>query len=471
MKELIKTSAYFILLFVISFLFSGCAGPKVTPVEARSIAKEAYIYGFPLIDNYRILHAYFVDTNNPEYKAPINVIKNMPKVYTPEDKAIQTPNSDTPYSMALLDLRSEPVVLIVPPIEKNRYFSVQLIDVYTANFDYLGSRTTGNEGGAYMIAGPGWKGEKPESVKKIINSETELVMAAYRTQLFHPEDLENVIKIQEGYKVLTLSEFLKTPAPKPAEKIDFIQPLTAEAQKTSPEVFNVLNFILRFCPVHPSEKELMTRFARIGIGADKEFNADNLSADLKEAISEGIKDAWKELEDFQKSELATGKVTSGDLFGTREYLKNNYLYRWAAVVLGIYGNSKQEAMYPIYLTDENGQPLDGTTNKYTLHFNAGQFPPVHAFWSVTMYELPSSLLVANPINRYLINSPMLPQLKLDKDGGLTIYIQNESPGKENESNWLPAPKSSFMAVLRVYWPKEEALNGTWKNPPMQLVKK
>lgn len=459
------------MLFVIAFLFSGCSGTKVTPEEARSIAKEAYIYGFPLVDNYRIMHAYFIDENNPEYKAPINQIRNLLKVYTPEDMAVQTPNSDTPYSFALFDLRSEPVILVVPPIEKERYFSIQLIDAYTANFDYIGSRTTGNDGGAFMIAGPNWKGEQPQGVKKVIHSETELAFAAYRTQLFSPEDLDNVKKIQEGYKLLKLSEFLNTPSPKPAEKIDFIQPLTSEAQKTSLEVFNILNFMLRFCPVQPSEKELMARFARIGIGAGKDFIPDKFSADLKEAFSAGIKDAWKELADFQKSEIQTGKVTSGDLFGTREYLKNNYLYRWAAVVLGIYGNSKEEAIYPVYLTDENGQPLDGTNNKYTLHFKAGKFPPANAFWSVTMYKLPSSLLVANPINRYLINSPMLPQLKLDKDGGLTIFIQNQSPGKEKESNWLPAPKSTFMAVLRIYWPKEEALNGTWKNPPMQLVKK
>ena len=134
-----------------------------------------------------------------------------------------------------------------------------------------------------------------------------------------------------------------------------------------------------------------------------------------------------------------GKVTSGDVFGTREYLKNNYLYRMAAAVLGIYGNSKQEAMYPLYGVDSDGQKLTGA-NKYTLHFANGQLPPVNAFWSLTMYKMPESLLVANPINRYLINSAMLPQLKKDADGGLTLYIQNESPGKDKEANWLPAPK-------------------------------
>ena len=186
---------------------------------------------------------------------------------------------------------------------------------------------------------------------------------------------------------------------------------------------------------------------------------------MKTAIEQGMADAWADLENLEKQKFDTGEVTSGDLFGTREYLKNNYLYRMAAAVLGIYGNSKQEAMYPVYAVDADGQKLDGANN-YTVHFAPGQLPPVNAFWSLTMYELPQSLLVANPINRYLLNSPMLPQFVKDADGGLTFYVQNESPGKDKEPNWLPAPKGPFFIAMRLYWPKEAALDGTWKQPPM-----
>lgn len=136
-----------------------------------------------------------------------------------------------------------------------------------------------------------------------------------------------------------------------------------------------------------------------------------------------------------------------------------------AAVAGIYGNAKHQAMYPIYGTDADRQKLNGA-NRYILHFAPGQLPPVNAFWSLTMYELPASLLVANPINRYLINSPMLPELKKDADGGLTLLIQKESPGKDKESNWLPAPQGPFVMFMRLYWPKEEALNGKWKAPPL-----
>jgi hypothetical protein len=451
---------------VISCSYSvGQTQTSVTPAEARAIAKEAYIYGFPMVDSYRIQHAYFVNQNNPEYKAPWNQIRSFSRVFTPEDKAVQTPNSDTPYSFLGMDLRAEPIILTVPRIEKKRYFSIQLIDAYTFNFNYIGSRATGNDGGSFLIAGPNWKGSAPKGVKKVIRAETDIVIAAYRTQLFNPDDIENVKKVQAAYKVQPLSAFLGQPAPKVAPAINFMQPLTPDTQKTSLEFYNILNFVLQFCPTHPSEKNLMARFAKIGIGAGKTLNADNLSPELKAAMQEGMADAWQALAQLQKK-MDAGEVTSGDTFGTREYLKNNYLYRMAAAVVGIYGNSKQEAMYPLYFADGDRQKLNGA-NRYTVRFAPGQLPPVSAFWSLTMYELPSSLLSANPLNRYLLNSPMLPQFKRDADGGLTLLIQNESPGPDKETNWLPAPKGAFFMVMRLYWPKDVALKGKWTAPPLK----
>jgi hypothetical protein len=437
----------------------------VSPAEARAIAKEAYIYGFPVVDSYRIEYGYFVDRQDPEFKAPWNQIVNIPRVYTPADTAIQSPNSDTPYSWLGMDLRAEPIVLTVPPIEKERYFTVQLIDAYTFNFAYIGSRTTGNGGGSFLVAGPGWKGATPKGVKKVILSDTEFVLAAYRTQLFNPGDLDNVKKVQAGYKAEPLSAFLGTAAPKAAPVIDFIKPLPPAEEKTSPQFFNILNFILQFCPTVPSEKALMARFARIGVGAGKTLDVSKLSPEMKTAIEQGMADAWVACGGVQQ-QWAAGKVSSGDLFGSRESLKNNYLYRMTAAALGIYGNSKQEALYGFYATDEAKQELNGA-NRYTLRFAPGQLPPVNAFWSLTMYEWPQKLLVANPINRYLINTPMLPQLKRDADGGVTLLIQNESPGKDKEANWLPAPKGPFAMALRLYWPKEAAVDGKWKQPPVK----
>jgi hypothetical protein len=440
------------------------AQTSVTPAEARAIAKEAYIYGFPMVDSYRIQYDYFQDRTNPEFKAPWNHIANIPRVATPADTTAQTPNADTPYSWLGLDLRAEPIVLTMPVIEKDRYFTVQLIDAYTFNFAYIGSRATGNDGGSFLIAGPNWKGETPKGVREVIRSETEFIFAFYRTQLFNPADIDNVKKVQAGYKVQTLSDFAGTP-PKTAAAVDFIKPISRDAEKTSLELFNILNFVLRYCPTDPSEIDLMARFAKIGVGAGKDFDASKLSPEMKKAMEEGIADAWVDFNGLVKL-FDEGKVTSGEVLGTRAVLKNNYLYRMGAAVLGIYGNSKQEAMYPIYGIDSDGQKLSGA-NKYTLRFAKGELPPVNAFWSLTMYKMPASLLVANPINRYLINSPMLPQLKKDADGGLTLYIQYESPGKDKEANWLPASEGPFVMYMRLYWPKEAALDGKWIAPPLK----
>ena len=441
---------------------------SLAAAEARAIAKEATTYGFPLVDSYRIQYSYFVDRGSPEFKASWNTIVNNARVYTPDDKAIQTPNSDTPYSYVGADLRAEPLVLTVPAVESGRYYALQFIDMYTFDFAYVGSRATGNGAGSYLLAGPKWRGEKPKAIKSVIRSETEFAFVLYRTQLFSPGDIENVKKIQAGYKVQPLSEFLGKPAPAAPPAVDFIKPLTAEQERTSLEFFNILNFILQFCPTDPSEKALMARFAKISVGGGKPFDANSLSPEMRKAFEDGMADAWAAFREYKETQLDTGKKTSADGFGTRAALKNDYMSRMSAAVLGIYGNSKDEALYPVYFADSGGQKLDGA-NRYTLRFGPGELPPVNAFWSLTLYDLPASLLFANSLDRYLINSPMLPSLKRDADGGITLYVQNKSPGAEKESNWLPAPKGPFFTVLRLYWPKPAALTGKWKSPPLHRM--
>lgn len=457
------------IALLIAPLVSQAADPSLTPAEARRIARDAYVYGFPLVDSYRIQHSYFVDAANPEYKAPWNRIKNTPRVFTPDDKAIQTPNSDTPYSFIGFDLRSEPLVLTLPAIEADRYFSVQLIDAYTHNFAYLGSRTTGNGGGSFLIAGPGWKGKTPKGIAQVVRSETEFAFALYRTQLFDAADIEVVKGIQTKYRVQPLSQFLGKKPPKAAPPVAFIQPLTAEQQRTAPQFYDVLNFVLRYTPTHPTEQALMARFARLDIGAGRKFDFGSLSPDIQAAVRQGMADAWADFGAFKSGKIDTGIVTSGDLFGTREFLANDYLKRMTGAALGIYGNSKEEAIYPTYFIDADGKPLDGAANRYTLRLEPGRLPPVDAFWSLTLYELPSSLLSANPIDRYLINSPMLPGLKRDADGGITLYIQHDSPGVDKESNWLPAPNGPFWTILRLYRPQAAAYDGSWKQPPLRAA--
>lgn len=456
-----------VLLFATTISLASCSKKEaVTPAEVRAIAKEAYIYGYPMVDSYRIMHAYFVDGSNPEFKDDWNRIASSARVFTPEDKAIQTPNSDTPYSSLGADLRAEPLVLTMPAVDKNRYYSAQFIDLYTHNFAYVGSRATGNAAGAYLLAGPNWTGETPPGVQGLIRCETELAMVMYRTQLFGPNDLKNVEEIQRDYRVQPLSRFLGTEAPPVPEAIAFVQPLSVEEERTSLEFFNILNFILQFCPTHPSETALMARFAKIGVGAGLKFDAAGLKPEIRKAIEDGRADAWAAYDSLER-EIANGAPTSGDLFGTREYLNGNYLYRMAGAVNGIYGNSRDEAICPAYLTDSDGQPLDASAYRYELHFEPNQLPPVNAFWSITMYDAKKRLLVDNALDRYLINSAMLRGLDRDKDGGMTIYLQYASPGPSKQSNWLPAPNGPFFVAMRLYWPKPEAFDGTWKPPVLK----
>lgn len=364
-----------------------------------------------------------------------------------------------------MDLRAEPVVLTLPKIDSKRYYSVQLIDLYTHNFAYLGRRTTGSNGGNFLIAGPKWKGATPKRITKAIPSETEIVYALYRTQLFNEQDIEEVRKVQEGYKVQTLSAFAGTPAPKPTPAVDWPKP-EADMLDALP-LFKYLNFMLQFAPTHSSEKARMQRFAKIGVGPGKPFDAAALSPEMKAALEAGIADAKKQFAEFKKTRIDTHKVDSSMLFGTRKEVKNNYMYRFAGARLGIYGNSGAEAIYVGGFVDADGQTVDASKHRYVLRFAKGGLPPNDAFWSLTMYDGKTQFLVANPLKRYLINSTMESQLKRDADGGVTLYVQAASPGADKESNWLPAPKGPFYTILRVYQPKPAVQKGQWKAPPLR----
>ena len=446
----------------------------LTPAETKAIAEEAFIYGLPIVMNYAVMHEYAVDKSGPQFKAPFNQIKNEARVFTYEDTAIITPNSDTPYSFMWMDLRAEPMVLSVPAVEKKRYYSVQLIDGNTYNYGYIGSRATGNEAGDYMVVGPDWKGEKPAGIKKVFTSTTPFSVAGYRTQLFNAEDMPNVVKVQAGYKAQPLSAFLKQPAPPAAPKIDFVPATTAGIKAN---FFEYLDAALQFVPPAPEEKEVRATLASIGIGPGKTFDFKKLSPEQKDAFMLGMKAGDEKVEKFLASGMKNVNDWSiGSFFGDRAFFSGNWLMRAAAAKGGLYGNDAVEATYPFTRVDATGETLDGSKHNYTITFAAGQLPPVNAFWSVTMYDGKSQLLIKNPINRYLINSPMLPNMKKNADGSLTLYIQKDSPGADKESNWLPAPNDLIYLVMRLYWPKTKAPSilppgeGTWKPPGIVKVK-
>ncbi len=437
-------------------------------LEAKDIAEDGFIYGLPLVMNYAIMYEYAVDRNSGQFKAPFNQIKNEPNVYTYKDTAIVTPNSDTPYSFIWMDLRAEPVVLSVPAIDPKRYYSVMLCDGNTYNYGYIGTRATGSDAGDYMVVGPGWQGDTPAGIKQVFRSSTEFSLAGYRTQLFGPDDLDNVKKVQAGYKVQMLSAYLKQTPPPGASTVDFPK-IDKDLVKTN--FFDYLDFALQFAPAQSNEKEIRAKLARIGVGPGKTFNFRDLPVKHKLEMGLGMKSGQRKVD---KAVADAGKAINGwrvsGLPGDSAHYNGNWLKRAVAAQAGIYGNDPAEATYPYTRVDSNGRTLDGSKHNYTITFPAEQLPPVNSFWSVTMYDGKSQLLIKNPINRYLINSPMLPGMKKNEDGSLTLYIQKDSPGPDKETNWLPAPDDTIYLVMRLYWPKTEAPSilpagkGTWQPP-------
>jgi hypothetical protein len=445
---------------------AGIAAPGIA--ETKAIAEEGFIYGLPIVMNYAIMNEYCVDKNSGQYKAPFNTIFNEARVFTYKDTAVVTPNSDTPYSMIWLDLRAEPMVISVPAVEKERYYSVQLIDGNTYNYGYIGSRATGVEASSYLVVGPDWKGDTPAGIKKVFQSTTPFALTVFRTQLFSADDMPNVMKVQAGYKAQPLSVFLNQPAPPAAPKIDFL-PATTSGIKAN--FYEYLDAALQFVPVTSENKDIRAKLTSIGIGPGKSFEFKDLSLEHKAAVLLAMKEGSDKVDEYlSKGVKGINGWRIGTYFGDSAFYNGDWLKRAAAAKGGIYGNDSIEAMYPMARNDATGKTLDGSKHNYTLTFAAGQLPPVNAFWSVTMYDGKSQLLIENPINRYLINSPMLPGMKKNEDGSLTLYIQKDSPGKDKEANWLPAPNGPIYLVMRLYWPKTEAPSilpagsGSW-NPP------
>jgi hypothetical protein len=420
------------------------------------------------------MYEYAVDRNSGQFKAPFNQIKNEAQVFTYKDTAIVSPNSDTPYSFAWLDLRAEPIVLSVPAVEKGRYYAVQLEDGNTFNFGYIGSRATGNAAGDYLVVGPGWKGVTPAGIEKVFHSTTQFPIAGYRTQLFGPDDMPNVEKVQAGYKVQPLSAFLRKPAPLAAPAVEFPKVDKAMVKKN---FFEYLDWSLQFAPPGPEEQAIRAKLAKIGVGPGKTFLFKDLPLEHKAEIALGMKEGEAEIEkSLEKDQKIVNGWKISSFFGDRAFFGGDWLKRAAGAKAGIYGNDAVEATYPMTRTLADGQVLDGSKHAYTLTFPAGQSPPVNAFWSVTMYDGKTQLLIENPIGRYLINSPMLPNLKKNADGSLTLHIQKGSPGAAKESNWLPAPNGPIYLVMRLYWPKTEAPSvlppgeGSWQPPAIVIAK-
>jgi hypothetical protein len=259
MNNLLGQSFKYLNWIALAMLMFSCSqnNAKVTPEEARQIAKEAYIYGFPLMVNYKTMYFYAINENSPEYKGEFNEMSCEARLFTPEDKAVVTPNSDTPYCMFWVDLRSEPHILSLPKVEAERYYSFQLIDLYTHNFAYLGTLTTGNDGGNYLVTTREWDGKIPYKINDVIRCETDIFFVVVRTQLMDEDDMENVRQIQDNYKIQSLSAYLGEEPSQPIASDNF--PTWNEGDQFTPEGFRYLDVMLRLTNPVDSEKDLLSR--------------------------------------------------------------------------------------------------------------------------------------------------------------------------------------------------------------------
>ncbi|MEO3974095.1 DUF1254 domain-containing protein [Streptomyces sp. CAU 1734] len=446
----------------------------LTPDEARRTAADGWIWGFPLLMNYRTMYARAIDTDDPRHTGGFGRFRHYSEPAGPADTDVVTPNNDTPYSWAWLDLRAEPWVISVPPVD--RYYILPLHDLDTSYVGYIGARTTDGLPGDHLVAGPGWRGEVPGSVTGVLRADSFLVGIVGRTYLAGRDGGPALRALQNHYRLRPLSEFAGTPAPAPAEEP--VWPVWRDEVLDTVEFFVVLDFLLRFLPVREGEKELRERLAALGVSGagwvagarpgttdSDEFEPAALQPEIRAAIERGIADGRARLTEAEKN-----AVESSRWFGTRAEHGTDWLDRAVGVDKGLYGLPAEEAWYGGWAADDRGnRPPDASRHDYTVRFPLGRLPPARFFWSATVYRLPERLLVANPIDRYSIGD-RTPGLVLDDDGGLTLQVRKDPPEDPKElANWLPAPDGPFTIAIRVYGPDPSVLDGSWFLPPLAVT--
>lgn len=473
-----KTKFTAMILCAIAALTISCNQPGSKQSKSKNsglssdsviaLAEQAYIFGYPLVimDATKNVSTNFEQPVPNTVLAPVNQFGHFSSFPDASFKDVVKPNNDTYYSCAWLNLKAEPMVLSVPNTN-DRYYLLPMLDAYTNVFASPGKRTTGTEAGDYLITGPGYKGTVPANMKEI-KALTNMVWILGRTQCNSPQDgATTVKKIQDGYRLIPLSKWggaftpeknkidttiSKTPPPVLVEKMDI------------ESFFKKLNLLMAENPPAPADSSLMNRLKAIGIGAGGEFNPANYNAEtqsklkaIPESFHRRMREALGKMGTLENGWNVTR--TGMGSYGT------DYRQRALVALIGLGATLNEDACYPNSQVDDKGEKFNGS-DKYVIHFEKGQTPPANAFWSITMYGS-DELLVANPINRFAIGDRN--ELKYNKDGSLDIYIQNENPGKDKVSNWLPAPKEGFSLTMRIYWPKEEFLNGSWKIPPVKVV--
>ncbi len=435
--------------------------------QAFQLGIEAYIYGYPLI-LMDITKALSTTVSAPQgFKAPINQFAHLRAFPDASFTAVVSPNADTLYSAAWLDLSSEPMVLSVPDT-KGRYYLMPMLDAWTNVFASPGKRTTGTGKGDFAIVAPDWTGKLPDGVQKI-QSPTAIVWLIGRTQTNGKADYEAVHAIQDQYQLTPLSQWGKTYQPPTNVPIaEGIDPQTAPVEQVknldAATFFSRMSTLMKDNPPAPEDKEMVQKLAEIGIMQGEDFNFQSLDPAVVKGLERSVKAGQEKVVADGKSPKAEVKnhwLMTYDLgnYGT------NYLHRAGVAWVGLGANLPEDAIYPMIRVDEEGNLLTGE-HRYVIHFEPNEIPPVNAFWSITMYNN-QQFFVDNPLNRYAIGDR--DHLSFNDDGSLDIYIQHESPDKNQESNWLPSPSDSFNLIMRLYSPKTAVLDKKWCPPPVKQI--
>ncbi len=455
-----------ITVYIILFAVLGCKNVEeksaatsndesLSQEEIKQIAKETYIALFPLVYNYGTMYNQAINSEASEYIGGFGVYKHY-GLSTPANRDIPTPNNNTPYSWAWVDLRSEPWVLTMPISDDNRYYVCQWDDMWGYVIDAPGSVIDGQNGGDYLLTTTEFKGQIPQGIKRVIYSESQFIGTLTRTGVNGQDDIPAMQAIQNGYVLQPLSSYMASEPKTKPEEIDWISYDITDLNNIN--FFKYANFMLDYTIPIKADQTMLENAKQLGIEAGKGWQPKNMDSSFVDAINAGIEEALKEI-DKQVAITNDGKK----LFNTREVIGEDYLNRTVGVIVGQFGNYPSQAMYPSFQKDSNGELLDGSKNNYSITFPKDELPKSDYFWSFTMYDLPNRFLVENSINRYSIGS-QTESLKKNEDGSITIYFQTETPGIEREGNWLPTPSGPFYSVLRIYGPDENVLSGTYKLP-------
>ncbi len=425
-------------------------------MDSKAIAKtagDAYIFAYPMLYNYQTLYTQTQDSTFSGYIGEFGRYRHYSRPYTPDDTDIVTPNNDTAYSWAWLDLRREPIILETPELDTDdRYNVFQWVDLFTYIFASPGSRLSGRAAKTYMFAGPNWQGETPDGVDEVFQSESDYVGTLTRTSFDKGDNVAKMWGIQHGYRFTPLSEFTGTAAPPPAPAVDF--PTWHPELVDTPAFISYTNFLLGHVKPNEMDAPAMKEFETIGIRPGAPFTPAEQEPEFLAAIQTGIDEAHKRL-----VERAVKNKDNLHLFGSREYLQTDYLSRAAGAMIGIYGQNEDEAFYFQYQNDSDGTQLNGE-NDYELLFK--EPPPVSQFWSLSMYTLPDHMLVRNSINRYSIGD-RTEGLIIESDGSLSITLSSKDPGAGK--NWLPTPaEGDFFGVMRMYGPDDSIVDKSWPRP-------